>query len=153
MTIVRRLVMTLGMALLALAFVGGYGLFQLNGSFQRIEGLETHTIPGLKSISMTLDDVADMRLNVYRYVVDGIDDASRSAIEKEIGDADKRFDTHVADYQSRGVSDPTWTPTGRTLLRIAPRARAFSKSSGQATRTARSPCCTTAARCIRRRLR
>jgi methyl-accepting chemotaxis protein len=107
MTIVRRLVMTLGMALLALAFVGGYGLFQLNGSFQRIEGLETHTIPGLKSISMTLDDVADMRLNVYRYVVDGIDDASRSAIEKEIGDADKRFDTHVADYQSRGVSDPT----------------------------------------------
>ena len=106
MTIVRRLVMTLGMALLALAFVGGYGLSQLHGSYQRIEGLETHTIPGLKSISMTLDDVADMRLNVYRYVVDGIDEASRSAIEKEIGEADKHFDSHVADYQSLGMSDP-----------------------------------------------
>ncbi|SAL21454.1 methyl-accepting chemotaxis domain-containing protein [Caballeronia sordidicola] len=105
MTIVRRLVLTLGVALLALAFVGGYGLSQLHGSYQRIEGLETHTIPGLKSISMTLDDVADMRLNVYRYVVDGIDDVSRSEIQGEIADADKRFDAHVAEYQSRGISD------------------------------------------------
>ena len=127
MTIVRRLVMTLGMALLALAFVGGYGLSQLHGSYQRIEGLETHTIPGLKSISMTLDDVADMRLNVYRYVVDGIDEASRSAIEKEIGEADKHFDSHVADYQSLGMSDPA----DQTML-DADRALVFACATGGA---------------------
>jgi methyl-accepting chemotaxis protein len=98
MTIVRRLVITLGVALFALVFVGGYGLAQLYSSNQRIDGLETRTIPGLKSISMALDDVADMRLNAYRYVVDGIDDASRADIAALIADADKRFDQDVAAY-------------------------------------------------------
>ncbi|MDQ7980140.1 methyl-accepting chemotaxis protein [Paraburkholderia sp. SARCC-3016] len=98
MTIVRRLVITLGVALFALVFVGGYGLAQLYASNQRIDGLETRTIPGLKSISMALDDVADMRLNAYRYVVDGIDDSSRAAIVALIADADKRFDRDVAAY-------------------------------------------------------
>src|ERR1700761_4995660 len=98
MTIVRRLVITLGVALFALVFVGGYGLVQLYASHQRVDGLETRTIPGLKSISMALDDVADMRLNAYRYVVDGVDDASRAAIVALIADADKRFDQDVAAY-------------------------------------------------------
>jgi methyl-accepting chemotaxis protein len=104
MTIVRRLIATLGAALLALSFVGGYGLTQLHQSYFRIEGIESHTIPGLKSISMALDDVADMRLNVYRYVVDGIDDASRTSMEKLIAIADRRFDEHLADYQAHAVS-------------------------------------------------
>ncbi|HEY3599091.1 MAG TPA: methyl-accepting chemotaxis protein [Paraburkholderia sp.] len=104
MTIVRRLVVTLGVALLALVFVGGYGLAQLYGSYQRIESLETHTIPGLKSISTALSDVADIRLNVYRYVVDGIDDTSRAAIEKLIADTDRKVDRDVAEYD---VSDDT----------------------------------------------
>jgi len=105
MTIVRRLVLTLGVALVALFFVGGYGLYQLNGSFQRVEGLETHTIPNLKLISMSLDDVADMRLSVYRFVVDGIDVASRKSIKDLIEDADKRYDKHLDEYQSNGFSD------------------------------------------------
>jgi methyl-accepting chemotaxis protein len=96
MTIVRRLVATLGGALLALAVVGGYGLTQLHASYGRIEGLETSTIPSLKSISMAIDDVATMRLAVYRYVVDGIDDASRAGMESEIAAADRRFDDVVA---------------------------------------------------------
>src|SRR5580698_5294663 len=104
MTIVRRLVVTLGVALLALMFVGGDGLLALHGSYQRIDGLETQTIPGLKSISMSLDDVADMRLNVYRYVVDGIDDASRNSMMQLIHDADRRLDSHLAAYQSADVS-------------------------------------------------
>ncbi|HVE09580.1 MAG TPA: methyl-accepting chemotaxis protein [Paraburkholderia sp.] len=104
MTIVRRLVFTLGVALFALVFVGGYGLAQLYGSNRRIDSLETHTIPGLKAISMALDDVADMRLNVYRYVVDGLDDASRADIAGLIAAADRRFDQHVAEYD---VADAT----------------------------------------------
>ncbi|TKC86924.1 HAMP domain-containing protein [Trinickia terrae] len=104
MTIVRQLVVTLGAALLALLFVGAYGLTQLRESNQRIEGLESQTIPGLKSISGALDDVADMRLNLYRLVVDGIDDASRRSITQTIDDADRHFDGHLADYQTHDVS-------------------------------------------------
>ncbi|CAB3752990.1 methyl-accepting chemotaxis protein [Paraburkholderia humisilvae] len=100
MTIVRRLAITLGVALVALLFVGGYGLVQLYASNQRIDGLETRTIPGLKSISTAASDVTEMRLNAYRYVVDGIDDASRADIAASIADADKRFDADLATYQA-----------------------------------------------------
>jgi methyl-accepting chemotaxis protein len=92
--------MTLGVALIALVFVGGYGLVQLYASNQRIDGLETRTIPDLKSISLALSDVTDMRLNAYRYVVDGVDDASRADIAALIADADKRFDRDVAAYDA-----------------------------------------------------
>ncbi|EUC12357.1 methyl-accepting chemotaxis protein [Paraburkholderia hospita] len=104
MNIVRQLVVTLSAALLALLFVGTYGLTQLHHSYQRIEGLESHTIPSLKSISMALDDVADMRLNVYRFAVDGTDDVSRQSMERLIDEADRRFDSHLADYQAHDVS-------------------------------------------------
>jgi methyl-accepting chemotaxis protein len=104
MTIVRRLVLTLGVALFALVLVGGYGLAQLYGSNRRIDSLEMHTIPGLKSISLALDDVADLRLNVYRYVVDGLDDASRADIAGLVADADKRLDQHIAEYEAAEVS-------------------------------------------------
>jgi methyl-accepting chemotaxis protein len=105
MTIVRRLVITLGVALFALVFVGGYGLAQLYGSHRRLDSLEAHTIPGLKAISMTLDDVADMRLNVYRYVVDGSDDASRADIAGLVANSDKRFDQHVAEYDAANAAN------------------------------------------------
>ncbi|MET0330635.1 MAG: methyl-accepting chemotaxis protein [Dyella sp.] len=98
MTIVRRLTVTLLLALLALVFVGGYGLFQLHRSYQRMEGLETHTLPGLKTISLALDDVGAMRLTVYRYVVDGIDRSSQVAMEQEIAGDDKNFAAHIAAY-------------------------------------------------------
>jgi methyl-accepting chemotaxis protein len=100
MTIVRRLTVTLLLALLALVFVGGYGLFQLHRSYQRMEGLETRTLPGLKTISLALDDVGAMRLTVYRYVVDGIDRASQLTMEQEIAGDDKNFAAHIAAYAS-----------------------------------------------------
>jgi methyl-accepting chemotaxis protein len=105
MTIVRRLIVTLGGALLALAVVSGYGLAQLQASYQRIEGLETRTIPNLKSISAALDTVAAMRLTVYRYVVDGVDDASREGMKHDIADADRRFDEVIAGALAHEVAD------------------------------------------------
>lgn len=105
MTIVRRLILTLFIALIALVFVGGYGLTQLHHSYQRIVGLETHTIPGIKTISMALDDVGTMRLTVYRYVMDGIDKASQDGMQKQLADADKSFDAHMAAYANNSVVD------------------------------------------------
>ncbi|MFM0736327.1 methyl-accepting chemotaxis protein [Paraburkholderia xenovorans] len=105
MTIVRRLVVTLGGVLLALGVVSGYGLVQLHASYQRIENVETRTIPSLKSISAALDNVAAMRLAVYRYVVDGIDEASRAGMEREIAEADHRFDDAISAIQLQDSSD------------------------------------------------
>jgi methyl-accepting chemotaxis protein len=105
MMIVRRLIVTLGGALLALAVVSGYGLAQLQASYQRIEELQTRTIPNLKSISAALDSVAATRLAVYRYVVDGVDDASREGMKREIAAADHRFDETIANAMVDEVSD------------------------------------------------
>jgi len=138
MTIVRRLILTLFIALIALVFVGGYGLLQLHHSYERVDGLETRTVPGLKTISMALDDVGTMRLTVYRYVVDGIDSASQAAMQKALDDADKSFDAHIADYAQNDIADDT----DRTLLEGA-----------RATRTARWRYCMTRVWCITRRWR
>ncbi|NIF72579.1 HAMP domain-containing protein [Burkholderia sp. Ap-962] len=105
MTIVRRLILTLGVALCALALVGGYGLYQLHASYQRIDGLETRTIPGLKQVSLARDQVAAMRFAVYRYVVDGIDEASRAASRREVEAADRGFDAALADYEAHDMTD------------------------------------------------
>ncbi|WP_322012015.1 methyl-accepting chemotaxis protein [Paraburkholderia sp. J12] len=105
MTIVHRLIVTLGVALCALAAVGGYGLYQLHASYQRIEGLETQTIPGLREISRALDETGAMRFAVYRYVVDGVDDATRAASENEVDKADGAFDKALADYEAHYLSD------------------------------------------------
>ena len=75
--------------------VSGYGLTQLRTSYQRIEVLQTHTIPSLKSISAALDNVAATRLAVYRYVVDGIDDASRQGMQREIADTCRQMRAHT----------------------------------------------------------
>jgi methyl-accepting chemotaxis protein len=107
MTIVRRLIATLGGALISLAVVSGYGLVQLHASYGRIDGLQTHTIPNLKSLSVALDQTAAMRLSVYRYVVDGIDDASRAGMEREIADADARFDDAIANSLAHEMSSDT----------------------------------------------
>lgn len=105
MTIVGRLVFTLFAALLALVFVGGYGLLQLHHSYDRLAGLETRTIPNLKTISMALDDIGAMRLAVYRYVVDGIDQESQHGIQLQLTDADKSFDAHVSAYARENLGD------------------------------------------------
>lgn len=107
MTIVRRLILTLGGALLVLCVVSGYALLQLHASYQRIQNVETRTIPSLKSISAALDDVAAMRLAVYRYVVDGIDDASRAGMEREIADADRHFDATISGIANQQIFDDT----------------------------------------------
>jgi methyl-accepting chemotaxis protein len=116
MTIVRRLTVTLLLALLALVFVGGYGLFQLHRSYQRMEGLETRTLPGLKTISQALDDVGAMRLTVYRYVVDGIDRASQAAMEQEIAGDDKNFAAQIAAYASSDATDRALLEADRTHM-------------------------------------
>jgi methyl-accepting chemotaxis protein len=112
MTIVRRLMLTLLIALFALVFVGGYGLSQLHRSYQRVDGLETRTIPGLKGLSMALDDVGALRLTVYRYVVDGTDSAAQNAMQQMIADADKSFDDHLSAYAQNDLADDR----DRTLL-------------------------------------
>ena len=107
MTIVRRLMLTLFIALLALVFVGGYGLIQLHHSYQRVDSLETRTVPGLKTISMVLDDVGALRLTLYRYVVDGTDSTIQAGMEKNIADTDKSFDEHLASYAQNDLADDT----------------------------------------------
>ena len=50
MTISRRLILTLSVALLALIFVGGLGLWRLNQAQQRFEYVQVNILPSIKEL-------------------------------------------------------------------------------------------------------
>ena len=105
MTLVRRLAVVLIAGLIALLAVGGYGLFQLDASQARIRRLETTTLPGLQALSEAQDDVGALRLALYRYVVDGIDETARHGMRQEIDALDAGFVRHMAAYQAHAAGD------------------------------------------------
>jgi methyl-accepting chemotaxis protein len=91
----------------------------LHASYQRIEDLETQTIPGLREISRALDETGAMRFAVYRYVVDGVDDTTRAASEHEVSEADRQFDAALADYEAHDLTsehDRRMLETDRALM-------------------------------------
>jgi methyl-accepting chemotaxis protein len=101
MTLVRRLGIVLSAGLLALVFVGAYGLFQLNRSYSKVENLDSVTLPGLQALSGAIDDVGALRLTLYRFVVDGVDDVSRRTTQAQIAELDTSLAAHVDLYARR----------------------------------------------------
>ncbi|KAF1004792.1 MAG: Methyl-accepting chemotaxis protein I [Luteibacter sp.] len=105
MTLVRRLAAVLIAGLIALLAVGGYGLFELHAAQDRVGHLETTTLPGLQALSEAQDDVGALRLALYRYVVDGIDDAARVQMKQQIAELDSGYARHLASYAANAIGD------------------------------------------------
>jgi len=106
MTISRRLVLTLSIALLALIFVGSIGLWRLNQAQQRFEYVQVNIIPSVKELDDTnYDAVSYARLD-YRYLL-STDDAGRAAIQQEFDTLNKSIDQHIATYERDDISDDT----------------------------------------------
>lgn len=104
-TLVRRLALVLIAGLIALFAVGGYGLYELGAAQGRVSRLETATLPGLQALSEAQDDVGALRLTLYRYVVDGIDDAARRDMKTQLAELDASFARHIATYATHGTGD------------------------------------------------
>jgi methyl-accepting chemotaxis protein len=104
MTITKRLILTLSLALAALIFVGISGLAQLSKAQQRLDMVQTRLIPSIASLNMAKGYMADIRLAGYRLSVFS-NLADKSALDKANSDANARFDDVVASYEKERIFD------------------------------------------------
>jgi methyl-accepting chemotaxis protein len=106
MTITKRLILTLSLALAALIFVGVSGLKQLSNAQQRLEMVQSRLIPSLASLNIAKGYMADTRLAGYRLsVFSNLTD--KSALDKAYNDAHAKFDEVIAVYEKERIFDET----------------------------------------------
>ncbi|MYM66738.1 methyl-accepting chemotaxis protein [Pseudoduganella sp. FT55W] len=106
MTITKRLILTLSLALVALIFVGVSGLTQLSRAQQRLDMVQTNLIPSIAGLNMAKGYLADSRLAGYRLSVFS-NLADKSALDKAYNDAHAKFDEVVALYEKDRIFDDT----------------------------------------------
>jgi methyl-accepting chemotaxis protein len=106
MTITKRLILTLSLALLALIFVGFTGLNQLSRAQARLDMVQTRLIPSIAGLNEAKGYVADSRLAGYRLsVFSNLTD--KTALDKAYNDAHTKFDTVISTYEKERIFDDT----------------------------------------------
>ena len=98
MNISQRLLATLSLALAALLLVGGFGIWQLRQSNQRLEYLSANTFPSLIALHEAQAQVSEMRLGVLRLVLATTAEDQASAVER-IQKADGALETQLKQYE------------------------------------------------------
>ena len=104
MSITQRLVITLLLALGALLGVGAGGLFQLYESQQRIEFLQSNTLPSLKTLDEAALTFSRVRISSYQHALFS-DTATKRKIEQQIIEDEKVFSDLLATYERDLISD------------------------------------------------
>jgi methyl-accepting chemotaxis protein len=104
MTITKRLILTLSLALLALIFVGFTGLNQLSRAQARLDMVQTRLIPSIAGLNEAKGYVADSRLAGYRLsVFSNLTD--KTALDKAYNDSHTKFDTVISTYEKERIFD------------------------------------------------
>jgi len=106
MTITKRLIITLSTALLALLFVGGDGLWELQRSQQRLDTIQNRIIPSIEGLNAAKGYLADTRLAGYRLSVFA-NLTDKSGLQKALDDANKLLDDELIRYEKERVYDDT----------------------------------------------
>jgi methyl-accepting chemotaxis protein len=104
MTITKRLILTLSVALIALLFVGAYGLLQLHRSQVRFDSIQTRIIPSIHGLNNAKGVLADTRLAGYRLsVFSNLQD--KTALDKALADANAALDAAITTYENALTDD------------------------------------------------
>jgi len=111
MNISKRLITTLSIAMLALAFVGAYGVIALSQSQQRFEYIQVNTLPSIKELAQAKDNLTDIRILVLQ-LLDNADISQNAQAARALAEADQQFDQHLANAQREDISDSS----ERTML-------------------------------------
>jgi len=106
MTITNRLILTLATALLALLFVGGDGLLQLQRAQQRLDTIQNRIIPSIEGLNAAKSSLVNTRLAGYRLAVFG-NLPDKSALQKALDVTNKALDDELARYEKERVYDDT----------------------------------------------
>ncbi|MDR7049535.1 methyl-accepting chemotaxis protein [Duganella sp. 3397] len=106
MSITKRLILTLSVALLALIFVGVTGLSQLSNAHHRLDMVQTRLIPSIEGLNSAKGFAAATRLAGYRLSVFS-NLADKTDLDKAYNDAHAKFDEVLASYEKNRIFDDT----------------------------------------------
>lgn len=106
MTMKKRLIFTLGVALLALILAGGFGLWRLSQAQQRFEFVQVNIIPSIKELDNATNDVSNLRRLTYRHLL-STDSVAKALVEKDIASLVQhpvnRFNNYLAVNKAPGA--------------------------------------------------
>ncbi|HEY4072830.1 MAG TPA: methyl-accepting chemotaxis protein [Herbaspirillum sp.] len=98
MTITRRLILTLSVALIALLFVGAYGLNQLRLTQVRFSTIQDKIIPSVRGLNNAKGWLAETRLDADRLsIFSNLNNLN--ALDKALADANHELDASIAAYE------------------------------------------------------
>lgn len=106
MTLIKKLVITLGVALLGLLFLGIDGLWKLKSAEARLSTIQERLIPSMAQINDAKGFLADTRLAGYRLSVFS-NLADKTALDKAVETANKMLDDVIAKYEQERIYDDT----------------------------------------------
>ncbi len=106
MSIRKKIMVLLGLALLTLVTVGGIGLWQLHGAQARFQYVEDNVYPSLKLLQTAECDVFDLRIMIHKHLIDG-DPEQKQEDEKRIDELHQDFLGKIALYEKDMISDTT----------------------------------------------
>ena len=102
MTITKRLILTLSVALIALLFVGAYGLIQLNRSQVRFAAIQDKIIPSVRGLNNAKGWLAETRLAADRLsIFSNLQDMN--ALDQTLADANRELDGSISNYEKNLV--------------------------------------------------
>jgi hypothetical protein len=106
MTLSRRLLLSLSVALTALIFVGGIGLWRLYEAQQRFEYVQNNIIPSIRELDEArIDGDGYLRLD-FQYLL-STDGPERVAAQQEMDNLSKIIDQRLATYARDKLSNAT----------------------------------------------
>jgi methyl-accepting chemotaxis protein len=103
MTITRRLITMLTVALLALVLVGGFGIQALLRAQQRFDAVQTHTLPSILELFYARGDLSANKSSYRDLLI--AENGEREAIYRHIADTDQDFDRHLEKYEHEDIAD------------------------------------------------
>jgi len=125
MTITKRLVATLSLALFAMTLVGAIGVWNLRQAQQRFDYVHHNVIPGLSALNEIKENFSVQRITIYQVLLNS---ASSASFQHALEVLKQKNDALLAHYESNLVADSI----DRQLLNADRTALdAYSTSRGQ----------------------
>ncbi|MGI4983601.1 MAG: MCP four helix bundle domain-containing protein, partial [Janthinobacterium lividum] len=106
MTITRRLLLILSVALVALIFVGGFGIRALGSAQDRFEYVQRNTLPSIMSLTAVRRDFSALRLFSLRELI-AVTDAEHATLNQSHQAITQQLESEMADYEKEDISDDT----------------------------------------------
>ena len=104
MTITKRVVLALAIALISFLLLGGLAIWQLQQANERFEYVQVNTFPSIQVLDEAKTDLVTIRIDAYQHGLH-VDATRKMELEKAIAQADENLEKVLAKYEKDLISD------------------------------------------------